>query len=322
MAKMHAIKLASTANMDQCDWLALRRKGIGSSDIAAACGMNKWKGPYTLWLEKRGEFNPQPDPNAEARMEWGKLVEPLIAQQFVTEKSHLTYEKCNFVLQHPTCSWALANLDGIIRDASGAMSIIEIKNVQAHSFEAWGGEIPIYYMMQIQHQLWVTGLDHCYFVVCVGGTAPLRTWSVSRDEAMIANQAAIGAAFWSMVESGVAPQPDEKDSDAIGKRYSKPTDGALPVEIPIEVIQEYQSAQISFEIAEARVEAVKNRVKELLRDASVGMVDGQKAFTWNYSKGRETLDTKALKASHPDIAAQFTKQHDGSRMLRYVYADK
>ena len=34
-----------------------RRKGIGGSDVATILGLNKWKSPYQLWLEKTGQID-------------------------------------------------------------------------------------------------------------------------------------------------------------------------------------------------------------------------------------------------------------------------
>ena len=253
-------------------------------------------------------------------MAWGKTMEPVIAKYFEKTRIDLRFENVNFILQHPDHKWALANLDGLlVNTVTGKDYVMEIKNVQQHVFDSWQGEIPIYYMMQVQHQLMVTGLDAAYFVVCVGGRTPLRSWLVPRDEEMIAHQITIGAAFWKMVEDGTPPPADQKDTEAIGQRYRKASADAPAVELEPDLVSEYKSASASLDIAEARMEAIKNKVKAAMQDRTLATVDGVKAFTWNESKGRETIDTKALAAAHPDIAKSFMKQHDGSRTLRFVY---
>ena len=47
---MNAIVAASTENMSREAWLEFRKKGIGGSDVAAACGLSQWKSPVALWL--------------------------------------------------------------------------------------------------------------------------------------------------------------------------------------------------------------------------------------------------------------------------------
>ena len=54
-------KLVMTvAEMAEHDkWLEMRNKGIGGSEAAVIVGMNRWKSPFQLWLEKTGEVEPE-----------------------------------------------------------------------------------------------------------------------------------------------------------------------------------------------------------------------------------------------------------------------
>ena len=44
--------LANTENIPYEEWLELRKKGIGGSDASIVCGINKYKSPVELWLDK------------------------------------------------------------------------------------------------------------------------------------------------------------------------------------------------------------------------------------------------------------------------------
>ncbi|HFC9341278.1 TPA: YqaJ viral recombinase family protein, partial [Enterococcus hirae] len=46
----------STLDMSHQEWLEDRKKGIGGSDVATVLGLNKYKSPYQLWLEKTGQI--------------------------------------------------------------------------------------------------------------------------------------------------------------------------------------------------------------------------------------------------------------------------
>ena len=46
----------STRKMSYEEWKEQRRKGIGGSDAGVVAGLNKWKAPIRLYLEKIGEF--------------------------------------------------------------------------------------------------------------------------------------------------------------------------------------------------------------------------------------------------------------------------
>lgn len=47
-----ALRLVKTKDLPRDDWLAVRQQGIGSSDAAAAVGLNPYKSQLELWLEK------------------------------------------------------------------------------------------------------------------------------------------------------------------------------------------------------------------------------------------------------------------------------
>ena len=40
---------------DKEAWLKARNSGIGGSDAGIIVGLNKWKSPFQLWLEKTGQ---------------------------------------------------------------------------------------------------------------------------------------------------------------------------------------------------------------------------------------------------------------------------
>ena len=47
-----AFKLVNTTSLDRDQWLEVRKGGIGSSDAAAAVGLNPYKSQLQLWMEK------------------------------------------------------------------------------------------------------------------------------------------------------------------------------------------------------------------------------------------------------------------------------
>ena len=50
-----ALKLVKTGELSRQEWLQVRKRGIGSSDAAAAVGLNPYKSQLELWLEKTGK---------------------------------------------------------------------------------------------------------------------------------------------------------------------------------------------------------------------------------------------------------------------------
>ena len=55
---MPAKILVSTKNIPYADWLEYRKQGIGGSDASVVCGINRYKSPVELWLDKTGQLPP------------------------------------------------------------------------------------------------------------------------------------------------------------------------------------------------------------------------------------------------------------------------
>jgi predicted phage-related endonuclease len=51
----HAKEFVQTDALSYSDWLQYRRNGIGGSDLAAICGISKYKTLLNVYLEKLGE---------------------------------------------------------------------------------------------------------------------------------------------------------------------------------------------------------------------------------------------------------------------------
>ena len=66
---------------DEKKWLAARREGIGGSDASIIVGLNRWKSPFQLWLEKTGKAEAE-DLSGNEYVYWGKVLEEAVANRF------------------------------------------------------------------------------------------------------------------------------------------------------------------------------------------------------------------------------------------------
>lgn len=67
-----AKRLVSTKSLSQAEWLEVRRQGIGSSDCAAACGLNPYMSMLELWMIKTGRIqrNIEDESEGHAPLYW------------------------------------------------------------------------------------------------------------------------------------------------------------------------------------------------------------------------------------------------------------
>jgi putative phage-type endonuclease len=86
-----AIRLVSTKDINRQQWLDVRKQGLGSSDAAAAVGLNPYQSQLELWLIKTGRDAdlPKPDTDDESSpMYWGNILEPIVASHYTKHTGH------------------------------------------------------------------------------------------------------------------------------------------------------------------------------------------------------------------------------------------
>ena len=298
--------------MDREQWLRERMQGIGGSDAAAVLGLSKWKTPYALYLEKRGEA---PASDDSEPMRWGRLLEPVVRQEYA-ERSGEVVRLPTEMLRHARYPWMLATVDGI----TDTGRLVELKT--ARSAEDWGepgtDEIPQAYLIQVQHYLEVTELEVADVAVLIGGQ-DFRQYEVEADAELQDMIVEAEAQFWDRVQRADPPDPVTL-SDVMAKygRASRP--GA--------VIATAEVAQAVAALAAVRTEkGALDEVDEQLRARILGAfgnldtlvdVDGQVLATWKAARPSQVIDWKAIAgqlAPPQALIDQFTTEKPGTRRL-------
>ncbi|MBN6186431.1 YqaJ viral recombinase family protein [Aneurinibacillus sp. BA2021] len=300
---MQANVLARTLNMDREAWLQLRNQGLGGSDAAAIAGLSKWKSPVAVYLEKTGQIEPE---EAGEAAYFGNKLEALVAEEF-TLRTGLKVRRRNAILQHPEHTFMLANID---RELIGQKVGLECKTASAYLKDLWEGEeVPMQYLLQCQHYMAVTGYQAWYIAVLVGGNTFIHK-RIERDEELIAQLIEIEKNFWeNHVLAGVPPVLDGSEaSGELLKKMHPMAEVGTEMELPLEadeLLEQLAPAKEAVKAAEERVKEIENRLKAMLGEHEAGQARYYQ-ITWkNVSSWR--IDSKALKAEHPDIYEQFAK---------------
>lgn len=286
--------------IEEKDWLEVRRKGVGGSDIAAACGVSPWVGRYELWLDKTGIL---PRNVTAEHLEIGKTIEKFIIEMFLSKNPDYEFEG-DFVCQHPEFDFALYTPDGIVTKGADRY-LLEIKNVgefAAMKNEWKDGEIPFHYYCQVQWGLFVTGLKKAWFVHLRGGNRYHET-VVDRDEDMISNLLCGAKAFWHLVETRQEPPKDGSEGcrSALDKIWKREI-----AELDQETFLDLKISLENYKVAESQLEEVKNEIKAKMKKGQLAIYAGQKVATWT-AQTQSRLDTKKLKEELPEIYHKYTK---------------
>jgi len=162
-------------------WLAERRSGIGASEIAKVVGLAppSWGGPLDVYADKLGKSLDYDNPS----MEWGRLLEDVIAQVYALETGHELFQFDPPILRHPEHRWVISTPDRGIRNER---KFVEIKRTDER--KGWGtpgtDQVPEYYFCQTQWQMLSAvelEIESVDVAVLVGGS-DFRIYTVERNQ--------------------------------------------------------------------------------------------------------------------------------------------
>lgn len=269
-------------------WLGVRKRGIGGSDVGGILGLDERNSPLSVYMDKRGEL---PDDDAGEAADWGNLLEPVVAHKWATDQGQHIWSPG--VLAHPDRPWQIANPDRFYLDPRAERAVekpdglLEVKTTNQFLDSDWDPDadrMPDRARLQVQHYLDVTGLQRAH-VACLVGGQKLKVFTETYDAELAEMLRDACTRFWhDHVLAGKPPAIDgsKATTDLLGRLYDVPVDD-ITVLNPSEVaplIREREAAKAEVKAAEARVRLVENRLKDLLGEHQVGVVDGTPVVTW------------------------------------------
>ncbi|WP_334187620.1 YqaJ viral recombinase family nuclease [Noviherbaspirillum sp.] len=285
-----ALRLVSTKGLSREEWLAYRRQGIGSSDAAAAVGLNPYQSPLELWLVKTGRDDhlPAVDPEDDTSpMFWGTVLEPVVAERYA-RRTGFKVRRCNAVLQHPNPdkAWMLANID---REVVGhpEVQVLECKTAGEFGARLWRDGVPDYIQCQVQHQLAVTGKQAADVAVLICGQE-LRIHRIERDEALIASLIELERRFWQYVVTDTPPPVDGSDSSAQALQALYPIDRGETLDLREDpelsaTFDSLVAVRVELDARKATEALLKQRIQERMGEASRALFAAG-AVSWKKSK--------------------------------------
>jgi len=251
----------------RAEWLAMRRSGLGSSDVAAVLGLSSTRTAFDVYCEKRQLVD---DTEATERMEWGKELEQVIARKWSRDRG-VPITWLDMTLPGPE-PWAYATPDfqlaGTNQKEGG-----DCKNI-AFQTDEWGepetDQVPIKYGVQAQWELLVTEWKVLWLPVLFGGNK-LVTYRVDADPKL--QQAMLDRAgeFWTDYVLAEEPPPIDWSQGASEYLRSKfptvkePPREATPEEAELAAI--FARVRLAKKAVEQEYLAVGNQLREKIGDA-------------------------------------------------------
>jgi len=262
-----------TMTADQrADWLQERKQGIGGSDVAAILGLSPWQTAFQVWLDKTGDLPDEPT----MAMRLGQVLEPFILANYA-EQTGLIVGCEQRWCEHPEHPHHRATIDAAAFESDqaridaerggpldAAVSLVEAKTTREYSWD----EVPIYYWVQAQYQLHVTGLDVCTFAVLHDRRSVELYDCVRDDDDVAAIVKAVDEFWYGRVVAGVPPEVTDRDVDAVRWAFRQSTaKSSRPAEPElVDLLAQLDAAKATAKEAWAYVEALTARLIPMIGD--------------------------------------------------------
>lgn len=290
------------ADASREEWLARRRDGIGSSDIAKIVGASDRQQAVHVWHDKRGTLE---DDAGEAAL-WGTLHEDTVAREWC-RRNRSVIRRVGLV-SNVDFSWMMCTLDRLVQecplDEPGdrrSRCALEVKTRSAFKAHRWHRSVPDDVLAQTLWQRKVTGLDHIHVAVLIGGN-DYRQTVVRHDPDLEAYLFVQGGLFWKKhVLSGVEPAWDydnhPEDLIDLDARMHGERVGELDLDGIGEVLT-YAELSAAAGDAERARKAASARLAKLANGARYLKFSGELAFQYA-PRTRANVDLARLAEHHP-----------------------
>ena len=246
------------------EWHAMRRTGIGGSDIGTIMGLNPFESAFGLWAKRTGQIVDPPVDNWAVR--FGNAFEEPILRMWQVENPEWEVFRTG-TWRHPKFDYLVANPDALARHRdTGEWVVVEVKT--SRSF--WD-DVPPAYRAQVMHYMDVMGCGRAVIVAVAGWQWEERWIEFDQFECDVQRSAA--SRFWEHLTQVVQPEWDGSKATYEAQRQLNPFIEDEEVDLG-DAGRNLVRAQTNFDTAERKLMKAKSEVLGLMGSARHGVVDG------------------------------------------------
>jgi putative phage-type endonuclease len=300
-----------------------RRGGLGGSDSPVILGVSPFQTRRQLYLEKVGLAEPTGETPAMKR---GKRMEGIIADLYQEIKER-PVEVVKQKIVHPALPFIWAHIDRRITDPkrpNHGPGVLEIKCPGISIYNKCKREgLPLYYVVQLQHYLGVTGMKWGGFAVFSAEAWEMIEFDVQRDPELIKIIFRKGKEFWENTQKGIAPEDDsvqielpDFNGDVANMNQINPMEWE-------EAVRAYQQGKMLKAEGDDMMDLAEVKIKAMMEAVNTEVAEGAGArIYWAYQKARKSLDKAAFKREHPEayrLYESFLVEGEPPRVFRAFF---
>lgn len=279
----------------------LRNRGIGSSDAAAILGLDAYRSPYDVWLEKTGQLEGGFEGNEATEI--GNMVEnslldwaaaetghPITKNQRRVHSSRILASSCDALARDTPLVGYEAKTAGIVNPFSAN--------------DEWGDEgtdeIPMRYIVQCHHQMVCAGTNVVFVPALIGGRGRVL-YQINRNATLASGMEEALIAWWRNHVERMVPPADSIPSLDVAKRVRR--EEGSKTWLDSDIVQSWRVLADAANAAEKAEKEARAAILAALGDNEIGESD---LGVVSYKKqSRASIDTKRMAAEHPEIARAY-----------------
>jgi putative phage-type endonuclease len=296
-------ELLLPANAPRDAWLAARRNGVGSSELAALFGEAKYGvTEFSVWLDK---VNGRPDSEPTEAMDWGTRLEDAIAERFADDYG-VGVLKAG-LMRSKRAPHLLASVDRLTDDGGG----LECKNhawyMRREYFQGDREIIPRAFYWQMVGCIAVTGRPHWWLAANIGGQYLLvRRLDRADCQADVDRALEVVETWWPRhVYANIPPdagQPADIDPDP-----RSTVEATLPGLVRADKLR-WHELLAEQRAVKAELAEIKDRMRLQLGTAKVLTVNGVPQVEMRTRRGNLVTDWGGLEVALPGAKARYTSR--------------
>lgn len=300
------IELMRVNEGNQSEWLDLRRRTVGSSDIAAISGLFPWRSPLQVWMEKTGKIDPQPE-NDDLFI--GKEAEFLVSRMFNRRHPELQPITAQVLCAHDeypyaTCTTDFWLYDKFTRESADLLhlserpiGLLETKFQKIQALAAWEDGVVTHHLLQTNWQLGITGLPSAWVASLVGGFN-YREAPIQPDSRIFGHLIELASKFMELVEKDIPPNAGPGDRNSIRELFEQKAGEVVVFDATEtqELLQKWESEKTLLATLEDAAKEKKDSVKAIENNLML-MMKGA-------GKGLSTFRDREEKDWHVEMVAK------------------
>lgn len=285
----------SLQNRDE--WLEERRKSIGASESAALFDASPWDSSLSLYAKKKGLYAPRQFNEA---ILWGSRFENAIADEWAERYRAQLENLGQFTIlkdgrMSATLDPKIVACKSPVDEELTGPGILEIKKVAASKKREWEEDPPLYYQIQVQHQLAVTGWQWAFLAPLFIGEHSMELGAVlvKRNDAFISKLREKVEKFCEMLDNDIQPEADGTRATADALALLHPKDNGETIQLGNDLLQiadSLESVKRTISSLQVQEREFKNRLVAAIGAATFAeLPDGSKYSYKTQTKKEHTV---------------------------------